>query len=235
MKKTLILISVIVFAVMVFGCTSTAQPIPNEYVGTWLYGDQMLVEIIVRPNNSGRITLLLPNGEVMPLPRNGAFNRAKYDGEKLTFFEINDQPVYGKIEGDKLVVRGFEDGAVFNLSKGETPNITNTMWAFTFPRTVIIGYAFFDDGTYEARNMGFGSGLGILRQLFEASGARGGPDGVTGTYEVVDHKVIMRPTGGAYISIDGYGDVSAKEADSFTLFFIDNFFWFEGLHYDQVQ
>jgi len=219
-------VMVLTFGMMVIGCASTGSstgssvPVDPQFVGAWLYGDNISIELIINTDGTGATNIFGPLGHVF-----GKNSIQVRDGGKL-LIAPSGKRMSGRVDGDKFILTGLEETPI-TFSKAKPIEVVNTTWAFTVP-DFTNKYTFANDGTYKLQSTGGGGNAALLRVLCEAAGIDG-----TGTYTVSDYKIILKPTGGAYISLDGGGTIKRTDIETYTLWHIDGELYLDGLYYEK--
>ena len=212
------------FGMTVAGCASTGSasvPVNPQLIGTWLYGfDDALVEITFRPDNTATLTMT-------DIESGRAGNRelqVRNGGTTL----IN--PGYGRYSGrlderGNFIITGFIDNPL-TFTKEQSFEVAGSSWVYTHPNAGIT-YTFAEDGTYTVEYDG--SVFAPPRIVAIVSGVDD-----SGTYIVSENRLVLKPTGGGYISLNGSGSIRFKEAETYSFRFIDNALYLEGIFYDKV-
>jgi len=230
MKKNVFVVGmavmVLTFGMVVVGCASSGSstgssvPIDPQFIGAWLYGDNILLELTINPDNTGALNIFGPLGRVI-----GKNSLQVKDSGKL-LIAPNGKRMSGRIDGDKFILTGLEETPI-TFSKAKPIEVANTTWAFIHPN-VTNKYTFANDGKYKLQGTGGGSNADMLRALLSYTDVDG-----TGTYSVSDYKIILKPTGGAYISLDGGGTIKRTDIETYTFWHIDGKLYLDGLYYEK--
>lgn len=226
MKKSVFVVGmavmILTFGMVAIGCASNPSPSSSsvdsqQFVGVWLQDSQSRVnEITIRPDDTGTWTMYEGG-------KQGSFDLKLINGGKALTDGEDSFPI--SFNKGKMILAGK-----LTFSKAQPVEVSGSVWVQE-NNAFEITYTFAKDGTYKIEYGGIAKavpGSQLNNCLDELSKA--GIDG-TGTYTVSDHYVFLKPKGKAYIVATPPGNFGIKEAETYTLVFINGNELFHGYYY----
>jgi hypothetical protein len=221
-----VLVAVLV-GMAVMGCGSTepaaqsSVPIDPRLVGTWIvvYADGTTDVLTFQSDNTASL-----RGQTLWVR----------DGGTTLIVAANDKRLTGKIENGQFIL---DQKFTFYKAAGSV-EVANTTWSVTAsvetatgPADVGIVYRFDDDGTFKVE-YAEGTVLDSLVGIGQLFAEQGGYEFGTGTYSVSGYKVILKPNGGSYFSVNSDHEfVSDAAAETYTFYAANDLLFLHGIPY----